>query len=330
MNKITGVIAKSKLIRAVPPIEPNPTADEAAIEDDKQYGDKAPQFFTTTAEGASDWFDYNLRKVKREGIFITQEILTAAMARLLLDNNDDNRPISAMKVKEMVTSLQAGAFDSLNGETIQISRCGRLNDGQHRLHAKLESAVDQPFLFLFGTERGSRLTLDQGRQRTAGDYLTMGNYEMGAKAAGVAMLLHAYLKTGVIKSFGGQSKDRLSTSQRAAFAREHYEQISASLRAIEVKPGVGQLGGLSLLAFAHLLFAEKHFAGATDFINKLISGADLAENSPINNLRRRLTTEKRLRREERMELIVRAWNAWRHGNTPKNLLINGTMPEIAE
>ena len=319
---VSLAVPKSHLTR-VPPkaAAPRPpmAVPPASPQDIETFAGPTPHFVTTTAQGASDWFEYHLRKARVVGIFTVQEILTNAMARWLLENNPENRHVSAMKVAEMVADMRRGSFDSLNGQTIQIAQDGRMNDGQHRSHAKLESGADLPFLFMFGVRREARLTIDQGRPRTAGDYLTMSNFSHGTKAAAIATLLFLHRRRGNIKDLGGKNVDRAN-----------FEQIKATIDAIEQKPGMIHLGGYALIAFCHLLFAEKHPAGATEFINKLISGNDLSDTSPINTLRRRLLSEKRLKREERLELIIRAWNAYRSGATPKSLLITKHIPEIAD
>jgi hypothetical protein len=284
----------------------------------------------STTDGAQRWFEAMRRRARREGVFVVEEFLTPALARFLLDNNPQNRPVGRRKVEEMAEDMRHGRFDSLNGQTFHISICGLLNDGQHRLHAKLESAAaDIKFRFMFGLPREARLTIDQGRPRTAGDYLGMSNHSQGAAAAAVATLLHGWETEGAVRGKGGGSVNRLSRSEIADYARKHYAQIRASLDAIERRPGIGALGGLGLIAFCHLVLAEKHFAGATDFINRLVSGAELEDLSPINTLRRRLTTDRRLRREEKFELIMRAWNAWRRNEKPKTLVINKRIPPIA-
>src|SRR3972149_9612719 len=87
----------------------------------------------TTRDGAVQWLEANIRKARDSGPFVVDEILTAALARELLDRNPENRPIVATIVKEMASAIAAGegehGFYGMNGETIKISGCGVLNDG---------------------------------------------------------------------------------------------------------------------------------------------------------------------------------------------------------
>jgi hypothetical protein len=341
MNKISAAAkahrftpATKPRITAVEPVAPAPETEPvepATLFPNPPEAIVKHDFVTTTTDGASQWFEFMLRRAREHGIFMVRETLTGALARLLLDNNEDNRPISAMKVMEMAQDMRNGTFDSMNGQTIHITEGGLLNDGQHRCHARLEALVDLPFHFIFGLKREARLTIDQGRPRTASDYLKMSGYEGGAKAAAIGYLLFQWRERNKrLGDPGGRSKNRLSVSQRAQYVRDHFDQIIASVNAVGNRPGLAAVGGYGLIGFAHLLLAEKHFVGATEFITRLITGSELAETSPISRCRNRLLTEKRLTREERLELIIRAWNAWRRNDAPKVVPITGRIPEILD
>ena len=289
---------------------------------------------TTTREGSAQWLEANIRRARDEGPFTTDEILTASLARELLDRNPDNRPISKAKIEEMVNDMKAAigpdGFDAMNGETIKVSICGLLNDGQHRLHAKLESGVDFRARFIFGLPRESRLTIDQGRQRRSGDYLAMRGREPGQQVAAIALLLYYWRTFGSIKKPGGASGKvmRPGPSKMAIYANENYDLITRSLDVIP-KDGLKFIGGIAIVGFAHLLFAEKDFGAATDFIHRLVLGSDLAEKSPIRVCRDRLFRGDRLRREERLELLVRAWNAHRENREMTSIPVHNRMPSVS-
>jgi hypothetical protein len=58
----------------------------------------------------------------------------------------------------------------------------------------------------------------------------------------------------------------------------------------------------------------------------LITGANLPELHPVLTLRNRLMRTKldRITRAEQLALTIRAWNALRAGQTPRNLIISRT------
>lgn len=287
----------------------------------------------TTRDGAVQWLEANIRKGRDEGAFTTDEILTGALARELLDRNPNNRPASKATIEEMVNAMKAeigpNGFDAMNGETIKLSVCGLLNDGQHRLHAKLESGVDFRTRFIFGLPRESRLTIDQGKQRRAGDYVAMSGKDRGMQVAQVALLLYYWRTFGSIKKPGGASGKilRPGPSKMAQYANENYELITRSLDAVP-RDGLKFAGGLPLVGFTHIAFAEKSFGDATDFIHRLVTGADLSERSPIRVCRERLFRGDRLKRDERFELLVRAWNGWRENREMTMIPVHNRLPSI--
>jgi len=287
----------------------------------------------TTRDGAIEWLEANIRKGRDEGSFTTDEVLTGALARELLDRNPNNRPASKATIEEMVTAMKAeigpNGFDAMNGETIKISICGLLNDGQHRLHARLDSGVDFRTRFIFGLPRESRLTIDQGKQRRAGDYISMGGKDRGMQVAQVALLLYYWRTFGSIKKPGGRSGKilRPGPSKMAQYANENYELITRSLDAVP-RDGLKFAGGLRLVGFTHIAFAEKSFGDATDFIHRLVTGEALSERSPVRVCRERLFRSERLRREERFELMVRAWNAWREKRELATIPLHNRLPAI--
>lgn len=285
----------------------------------------------TTRDGAVQWLEANIRRARDEGPFMVDEVLTGAIARELLDRNPDNRPVSAATVSEMATAMRSEGFNGMNGETIKVSVCGLLNDGQHRCHAKLESATDIRTRFMFGLARESRMTIDQGKLRRSADFLAMGGRDGGPRVAAVALLLYYWRQTKSIQkpSGTGRNRIRMGPSKMAEFAAANYEQIKRSVDAVP-KDGFSKLGGFAVMAFAHLVFAEKDFAAATDFIERLVKGMDLSEKSPILVCRHRLLSGTRLRRHERFELILRAWNAWREGREAVKAHLRNNMPKIAD
>lgn len=287
-----------------------------------------PESNIHTQRGVVDWLTRNVTRGRNE-VFIVPQTLTPTLARELLNRNPDNRTLVSDTVEQFKRTMLAGEWDGLNGEMVKITKCGLLNDGQHRLKAFLETGIENmPMIFLFGVDRESRKTLDQGRLRTAADYLTMDGYNATRYASAIALMLWQW------RTFRTISKRRethvLGKSEIASYAIKYWDQIDYSLRVIP-RRGSAPIGGVPLLAFAHLIFTE--IAGpdaASEFILKLAHGNNLPNDSPILSARNRLvrSTKERLTRGERLELIIRAWNAWCEGRTLANIPIHNSYPEI--
>jgi hypothetical protein len=68
----------------------------------------------------------------------------------------------------------------------------------------------------------------------------------------------------------------------------------------------------------HFFFAQIHKSKADEFIERLGDGANLSEHSPILRLRDRLNKDRASRKRdmgdaEKAAIIIKAWNAYRHG-----------------
>lgn len=261
---------------------------------------------------------------KKKGTRIISEVvnLTPALASVLLERNQSNRSIRQARVKAFANDMIKGRWH-LNGEPIIIADNGLMNDGQHRCQAVIESGITIPVLIVFNVKRDTRTSLDQGTNRSLGDYLDMENVPQGKLVGSVARYAWDYTKHGYlrVKSDKQASKDEL-----LEFALEHKEFIDM-IRFIDRK-GVARQFGLSFLAFSYWLFWRKDQQAARDFIDKFITGEGLFLNNPILYTRNRLLSQRNLRIEVKVELMIKTWNAWRRNETPRTLPISGKLPDI--
>jgi hypothetical protein len=258
---------------------------------------------------AQIWLDSKVAKAK-SGIFSEVADLTPELAEILLGRNDGNRTFRASRIAEFAKDISNGDW-KLNGEPLIISHDGMLNDGQHRCAAVIECKIPTPMLMTFGVARDTRDTLDQGTMRTAADFLSMHGAEDSKYLAGAARALWQYQKFGFISMTSMNHAPTRSEVKRTAL---DHPGLAKSLAFIS-RPGTKALSSRSLLAFCH--FAFKRIAGdapANYFMDAFIDGADLKRGDPILYVRNRFIAEKKkIKSEERAELLFRAWNAHRLG-----------------
>ena len=69
----------------------------------------------------------------------TNELITPDMARQYLERNSNIRPINRRHVAFLAKMMSAGTWNQLIGTPITFDREGRLRNGQHRLHAIIQS-----------------------------------------------------------------------------------------------------------------------------------------------------------------------------------------------
>lgn len=258
------------------------------------------------------------------GVFSEVVQITPTLARLLLSKNDQNRPISKTAVAKYRRDILNGAW-SVNGQTIVISRDGLLNDGQHRLNAIIEAGKSVSAVMVFGVKRESRFTLDQNVVRTAGHYIGMNGVANANVVAAVAGFIWQHKTHGFLSHQAAYRPTKAEILRTA----NHFVGIEESIRAVPNK-GILLLGGRAILTFCHFtLAAASDGASAGVFIARLADGVGLGARDPILYVRNRLIGSTRLSPNEKAELIFRAWNAHRRGETPKTLLImGGKLPAL--
>lgn len=276
---------------------------------------------TQKARRARAWFEDRLKQGRKD-VFTEAIELTPVIAETLLAVNPDNRALKPGKLVQMAADVQEGRWE-FNGETLKVSVEGLLNDGQHRCHAVIEAGQSIRTLITFGVSRQSRVTVDQGSVRTTGDYLSMEGVPSGNHCASVATLIFLVGETGYVK----KNPEKMPTK---AQVRETYFSNPRILDSIHAVPrgGASLVGGLTNLAFCHFMFALKDRAAADAFIRQMVRGEELRASDPIYVARQRLMTDKRLRAEEKIEIIFRAWNAVRTRRPLRSIPIHNRLPGI--
>lgn len=274
---------------------------------------KAADAFHTVSDTrqAAIWLDEQGAKANRSVTSVVTD-LTPQMAAVLLERNPANRKIKHAKVQDYAHDIKQGAW-KFNGEPIIIANDGLLNDGQHRCAAVLEAQKAIKVVMVFGVERDSRDTLDQGANRTAGDYLGIHGYHSTNNLAAVAKAVWQWRTYGLLSAGGSRYSPTRSEVLEVVAANPG---LVKSFSFVDRK-NARTMGSPSILAFAH--FAIKSIAGelpANYFMDALIDGTNLKAGDPILTARNRLIVDRKsLRAPERAELLFRAWNAHRLGQT---------------
>lgn len=265
------------------------------------------------------WLDTLVEKSKSKPI--SQIIsLTPEMAELFLGRNPANRKVSETLVETYAHEIDRGRW-VFNGEPIIISDTGELNDGQHRCRAVIEAGKPIETVLIVGIKRDTRTTLDQGRARTASDYLSMeGNINTVVLAA-AANYVWQYAHHGAVVG----NTDKKATKSEVLETVDGNASLKRSVAFVSVAAAKA-VGGASVLAFCHYTFRNtQHPEDADFFIHTLMNGAGLKIGSPILYARNRLVNERgRIRANEKAEIIFKAWNAWRRGENLSRMIINGT------
>lgn len=273
---------------------------------------------------AAGWLDKEVDKAKEKPVSGLVE-LTPALARVLMQRNPNNRHISSPIVEKFARDIINGSW-VLNGESIILSADGLLNDGQHRCEAVILADKSIQTIMIVGVERDTRTTLDQGRMRTIGDYLSMEGHADSTALGAVASFAWQWKNYGNVTT---TTRRKATKGELKAFV-ESNPRLAQSIDVVPAK-GSNLVGGRPCLAFCRFAFSSlASKQDADSFIYHLISGENLRVGSPILYARTRLMSGQRLNIGEKVELIFRAWNAWRKDETVKTIPLQGAELPLLE
>jgi hypothetical protein len=265
-----------------------------------------------------------LYRARMSGIFASEETLTPEMAEMLLAKNEKNRTIKTANLRSIKADILEGRW-VLNGEPIIVADTGELNDGQHRCMAVVETGRPIKTMMMWGVDRDSRTTTDQGVARTTADYLSMAGGANSHVTAAVAGYVWQYQMRG---SISAQPIYRPTKAQVMDAVAQH-PLIAESIAAVPRK-GAGRVGGISVLTFAHYILSTIDREDATRFIQMIVRGGDMAADDPVFRARERLIDERARRAtpQTKAEILFRAWNMHRRGAKAQKIQCNGTLPRL--
>lgn len=278
-----------------------------------------------------EWFDGQVKQGRKKR-FSTEITLTPVLAKILLEHNDANRAISRTNARNLSNDIASGRW-VFNGAPIVITASGRLADGQHRCDAVVYTGIPIPVTLQFGVAENAITTIDVGRPKSAGDFLTMAGHKYATHMAATARAILLYRKNGSLIDAGAKAGDKWYAPTRTEIvaAISHLPGLSASVEFCF--PVHKVLGGKTVLMFAHYMTAKKAGRAAADeFFGKVMSGENMSADHPIMRLRNKLmntTGGGSAVTNLRAEAIFKVWNMTQSGvRSTGPLRLNGKMPKL--
>jgi hypothetical protein len=225
------------------------------------------------------------------------------------------RRLDPSRVTRYAAAMREGRWVH-NGQTLGLDPEGIPLNGMHRYKAATVAKVPFVSSVAYGVPRSTLPTQDTGKSRTASDILGMEGHTYYSRQAAAASWVHR------IRSEYMGVKGILDPEVAVIWVRSNPEM----LRSAKVVEKIAYLMGGGLAAALHFLFSEQDETAADLFFELLRTGANLGENNPILVLKNKLTraessSKKKdgMSREEKGVAIIRAWNAWKAGETRKVL-----------
>lgn len=249
--------------------------------------------------------------------------ITPDVAKEMLKRNPNNRKLSAKHVNFLAEQMKAGQW-LFDGQPIRVSEAGALLDGQHRLNAIIKSGFPQDFLLISGINTDAFKVMDTGKNRTSGDVLTVNGVPY-ATATGSAIKLIRGLQKG--QTMESKTRELINSNTEVLnFYKQDSENIDEAVKeAHRLYREFDRVLEVSVIAGLMYLTTKQHYTQSSHFWNSLCLGTGLDANSPIRLLRNRLIKDKfsnaKMKKSYKLHLIIKAWNHYRKGNTPKWLKI---------
>jgi hypothetical protein len=235
--------------------------------------------------------------------------ITPEMAERCLGRNEHNRHVKPRVVAAYAGQMTRGEW-LLTGEAIKFAVDGNLIDGQHRLHAIVQSGKTIRMLVLYGLSPDVQDVLDTGSQRGAQDQLQIHGYENASILASSAKIAILYETS---RFYVDSHKKQVSHREVLDFVAGNTLLGFACSRANTISRGCDLRPAVVAMCFYELLKIDD--ADAIEFFDRLTDGVNLPPRHPLLALRSRLSALRRdrttLPSEVLVALVFRTWNACR-------------------
>lgn len=239
------------------------------------------------------------------------EIISPDTARELLTYNTHNRNIRGRVIAAYAVDMAAGNWRE-NGESIKLAKDGTVLDGQHRLHAIIESDTSQRMLVVRGLPMETQETVDGGAKRKFADVLKLRKETRYISIAALARGVHLWQ----IGHRGRGTGRYVPTTSQLLATLDEFPDIRYSAEVID-SVHLHIPIHKSILGLCHWLFNRIDADDCAFFFDRLKDGAGLMANDPIAVLRRtvidNMHERSRLSGTVVLAYVIKAWNAYREG-----------------
>jgi hypothetical protein len=221
--------------------------------------------------------------------------------------------------------MAAGRW-AMTAETVKFAKDGTLLDGQHRLMALIQAGVDVEMVVARGLDPAVQDMMDTGAARTPGDFLRLGGYA-NSNALGCAARWGVLFDRDAL--YLGTVATQVTHAEIGSFVEAGDPLLADSVRWASNHRGLDV--SVSLTGLCAFLCARVDGPAAEDFFGRAHDGVDLGVGSPIlalrNRLRRAQAERLAITTPDYLSITIRAWNAWRKGETLTTLPIRrGASP----
>jgi hypothetical protein len=240
--------------------------------------------------------------------------LTPAMAAQWLRANKHNRPLTKSHVNFLANELISGNWQ-FNGSPIVIADDESVLDGQHRLHAVIESGVAMDTLVVYGIAVEAFRTIDTGKNRSGSDVLALHHPNAGRSLTSTAATASRW--SLMISNRRMTSPFKVSNTDLLAHLTAH-QQLWHCAETVLGYPKDGRPLSPGPCAALYYHMALKDAERADSFMQRFHTGAGLEMSDAEYILRQQLHRDAhrstaKLPLVVRMRMVIKAWNLVRRG-----------------
>ena len=256
------------------------------------------------------------------------ENVTPQLASAYLSQNTNNRPLNKSRVQAYANAMMRGEWQ-FNGDPVRFDEDGCLIDGQHRLSAIVQSSIPMKMLVIRNLPQSTFKTIDVGAKRSPSDLAALAGVKNSTNATAGARLYLTWLATGTIYATVDKSP---TSSQILDFVTSNSILDRATTYVCGSRFHKKFLSP-SVSCFLYLAFSTIDEEKAIEFMNEIREPTSVDWQNPAFLLRERITQSSlgktRLRKNEMVALVMKAWRHWIKGEKVKQLkvLTSGSKTE---
>lgn len=241
--------------------------------------------------------------------------ITPEMAERWLGRNFANRNILRRRVEGYARDMAAGKW-KLTGESIKFDRNGNLIDGQHRLHAILQSGLTVLMVVIRGLDSDAQAVMDSGAKRQLGQDLQMSGLKYANLIASTARLILRYKHGGPSWNFEPTKSDLYAEIEASPEIMLCAELSSRVNHGVDVMP--------SMIGFTSWLITQTAgFNAANEFWTSTASMVGLSQGDARIAMAKAFSEARRVRKsygpQFQASAIIRCFNAWAQGRPVKQV-----------
>lgn len=242
--------------------------------------------------------------------------VTPDMAEEFLAMNVHNRNVSRQNFTQLTETMRRGEW-KLNGEAIKLDTNGRVLDGQHRLHACVESGVPFETVLIENLPSETQETMDTGKSRRLADVLALRGYPSANRLAALLIGLVRLQKYGLKQAMSSTRGGYPVTNKQATDRIEREPSIQEVVKFSSKFNSIGLPGRAA--GVLYYVFSSLDSDDAEYFFEKLLTSESLDRGNPILTLRKALISIKSSRGTANQTyvaaIVIKAWNKFRAGET---------------